>query len=381
MRRSTDRILTTHTGSLPRSEELVDLLFAREAGQPVDSEVLADQVRRDVAELVRKQTRVGVDVISDGEASKTAFVRYVKERLGGFSGASATPSYADQDEFPAFAQARAIGGATRRMPPNPACEGPVTVRDREAVQRDIANLRMALGEHEPGDCFLPAASPGVIAMNLDNHYYPTHEAYIYAVADAMRQEYEAITGAGFLLQLDCPDLAMGRHRHFKDQSTEEFRRHSTLSIEALNHAVAGIPPSQLRLHVCWGNYEGPHTRDIELHDILDIVLQANVEAISIEAANPRHEHEWHLFRGFDFPEDKILIPGVIDSTTNFVEHPELVAERIVRIAQLIGRERVVAGTDCGFSTAAGWGNVAPDIVWAKLASLVEGARLASLELW
>jgi 5-methyltetrahydropteroyltriglutamate--homocysteine methyltransferase len=249
------------------------------------------------------------------------------------------------------------------------------------VQRDIENFKAALGDHRTEDCFIPAASPGVIAMNLDNHFYPTHEAYLYAVADAMRREYQAITDAGFLLQLDSPDLAMGRHRHFKNRSLDEFRVHSALSIEALNHAVAGIPPGQLRLHVCWGNYEGPHTRDVELPDILDVVLRANVEAISIEAANPRHEHEWQVFREVKLPENKLLIPGVIDTTTNFVEHPKLVAERILRFAQLLGRERVIAGTDCGFSTQAGMGNVATDVVWAKLAALAEGARLASAQLW
>jgi 5-methyltetrahydropteroyltriglutamate--homocysteine methyltransferase len=356
------------------------MLFAREDGETVDPQTLDAQVRQDVADVVQKQLAAHVDIISDGEASKTAFVRYIKDRLAGFGGVSKTPAYADQEEFPGFAAPRAIG-AGRRMPPNPACEGPVTVRDSQAVQHDINHLQAALGSHSAGDCFLPAASPGVIAMNLDNHFYPTHEAYLYAVADAMKQEYEAIANAGFLLQLDCPDLAMGRHRHYKDRSLEEFRANCALSIEALNHAVANIPPGQLRLHVCWGNYEGPHTRDVELPDVLDLVLKANVEAISIEAANPRHEHEWQLFKEITWPEDKILIPGVIDSTTNFVEHPKLVAERITRIARLIGKERVIAGTDCGFSTAAGWGNVAPDVVWAKLGSLAEGARLASAELW
>ena len=380
MRRSVDRILTTHTGSLPRPQRLVDLLFAREDGEPVDTAELAAETKAAVAELVHQQRAAGVDVISDGEASKTAFVRYVKDRLSGFSGASHGPAFADLEAFPAFSGNRALNTG-RRLPPNPACEGPVAVRDMEAIKQDIANFKAALGDQAPADCFLPAASPGVIAMNLDNRYYPTHEAYITAIADAMRPEYHAITDAGFLLQLDCPDLAMGRHRHFKDRTVEEFRAHSLESVAVLNHALAGIPPEQVRLHLCWGNYEGPHTHDVELHEILDVVLHANVGAISVEAANPRHEHEWQGFKEIPLPAGKILIPGVIDSTTNFVEHPKLVAERIVRFAQFVGRERVIAGTDCGFSTAAGWGNVAPDVVWAKLASLAEGARLASAELW
>jgi 5-methyltetrahydropteroyltriglutamate--homocysteine methyltransferase len=380
MRRSVERILTTHTGSLPRPPRLVELLYAREDGDPVDAAELAAVTQAVVAELVQQQRAAGVDIISDGEASKSAFVRYVKDRLSGFGGESHGPAFADLEAFPDFGGTRAITTG-RRMPPNPACEGPVTMRDAVAIQQDIANLTAALGDLAPGDCFLPAASPGVIAMNLDNHYYPTHEAYITAIADAMRHEYHAITDAGFLLQLDCPDLAMGRHRHFKDRTLDEFRAHSLESVAVLNHALAGIPPEQVRLHLCWGNYEGPHTHDVELQEILDVVLHANVGAISIEAANPRHEHEWQVFREVPWPEEKVLIPGVIDSTTNFVEHPKLVAERIVRFAQLIGREHVIAGTDCGFSTAAGWGNVAPGVVWAKLASLSEGARLASAALW
>src|SRR5579871_6570566 len=256
MRRSVDRILTTHVGSLPRSEALVDYLYAREEGELVDVQELNSQARADVASLVDKQLAAGIDIIDDGEASKTAFVRYITDRLSGFHGVSSTPAYADLEDFPDYQRSRPVGQG-RRMPPNPACEAPVEVRNSEAVQRDIANLKEAIGNRSPEDCFMPAASPGVIAMNLDNHYYPTHEEYLYAVAEAIKQEYHAITDAGFLLQLDCPDLAMGRHRHFKDKSIEEFRANSALSIEALNWAIAGIPPGQLRLHVCWGNYPGP----------------------------------------------------------------------------------------------------------------------------
>lgn len=379
MPRSSHRVLTTHTGSLPRPKELRELLLAHETGQDTDSAHFQRQLQAAVRDVVQRQLAAGIDVIGDGEMSKTGFVRYVTDRLGGFAGRSATPQFADVEAFPEFASWRASEPGRAQV--NPACEGPVEVRDRSGVERDIENLRSALNGHPAESCFIPAASPGVVAMNLDNHYYPSQEAYVFAVADAMKYEYQAIAAAGFTIQLDCPDLAMGRHRHFKDRSLEDFLAHSSMSIDALNHSVTGIPPGQLRLHVCWGNYEGPHTHDVELRDVLPVVLRANVGAFVIETANPRHEHEWQVFEQIKLPEDVVLIPGVIDSTTNFVEHPRLVAQRIVRFARLVGRERVIAGTDCGFGTAAARGNVAADVVWAKLASLSEGAAIASKELW
>lgn len=379
MRRSRDRFLTTHVGSLPRPPELSRLLLAQEAGEDIDPAELEGLATAAVADAVRHQIEFGIDFISDGELGKPGFVRYVKDRLNGFSGQSSTPQFADIADFPEFAKWRASEPGRAQI--NPACEAPITVRDRDAVYRDVQRLTAALGSHEPADCFIPAASPGVIAMNLDNHYYPTHEAYLEAIAEAMRYEYQAITGAGFVLQLDCPDLAMGRHRHFKDRSVSDFVANCKLSIDALNHAVQDIPPGQLRLHLCWGNYEGPHTHDVALADVLPTILQANVEGLSIEAANPRHEHEWRVFQEIALPEDKVLMPGVIDSTTNFIEHPRVVADRIERFAQLVPKERLIASTDCGFGTSAGRGNCAPDIVWAKFATLAEGARIASEELW
>jgi len=379
MKRSTERILTTHAGSLPRPPELRQILLAYEAGEPVDETELDRLTAEAVAEVVRRQKEAGVDLISDGEMSKTGFVRYVTGRLSGFGGRSATPQFADIADFPEFAGWRASEPGRAQV--NPACEGPIELRDRAAIERDVAHLKGALDGKNPDECFVPAASPGVIAMNLDNHYYPSQEAYLQAVAEAMRHEYRALTDAGFVVQLDCPDLAMGRHRHFKDRPLADFVANAEQSLEALNHAVEGIPAGQLRLHLCWGNYEGPHTHDVALADMLPAVLKSKVEGLVIEAANPRHEHEWRVWEDVRLPDDKVLIPGVIDSTTNFVEHPRLVADRIVRFAKLVGRERVIAGVDCGFGTAAARGNVAGDVVWAKLATLAEGARLATEELW
>jgi 5-methyltetrahydropteroyltriglutamate--homocysteine methyltransferase len=379
MRRSRERILTTHVGSLPRPPDLSRLLLAREAGKEVDLAEIERLAGAAVADAVSQQLQAGIDFISDGEMGKPGFVRYVKDRLDGFSGQSSTPQFADIADFPEFARWRASEPGRAQI--NPACEAPITVRDTAAVHRDIERLKAALNGRDPAGCFMPAASPGVIAMNLDNHYYPSHEAYLEAIADAMRYEYRAITDAGFVLQLDCPDLAMGRHRHFKDRPVAEFIANCELSIEALNHAVKGIPAGQLRLHLCWGNYEGPHTHDVDLADVLPTILQANVEALSIEAANPRHEHEWRVFKDIPLPQDTVLMPGVIDSTTNFVEHPRLVADRIERFAELVPKECLIASVDCGFGTSAGRGNCAPDVVWAKLAALAEGARIASRELW
>jgi 5-methyltetrahydropteroyltriglutamate--homocysteine methyltransferase len=380
MKRSVDRILTTHTGSLPRPADLVRMMFAREEGVPVDGPALAARIRAAVAEVVRKQTEAGITVVNDGELSKPSYATYVKDRLNGFGGTSHPLQYRDLADFPEMAK-RVFGDPGRSRRKTPACTGPISVRDPAAAQADVDNLKAALKSVEAQDVFMSAASPGVVSLFFRDDHYGSHEKYLFAIAEAMRHEYETVARAGFILQLDCPDLAMGRHIQFADLSVEEFRKMARLHLGALDHAVANIPPEQLRLHLCWGNYEGPHHYDVPLVDILDLVLAARPQGVSFEAANPRHAHEWRVFERVKLPPDKLIIPGVLDSTTNFIEHPELVAERIGRYARLVGRENVIAGTDCGFGTWVGQAAVDADIVWAKLASLAEGARLASDELW
>ncbi len=383
MKRSTDRILTTHTGSLPRPDDLTDLLYAKEAGEPGDRAAFEARVRAAVAEVVRRQADAGIDVVNDGEMGKIGYSTYVKDRLSGFGDEThkrASLTAADMAEFPEFTQ-RAFAG--RKMPAmkRPSCNGPVAYRDGAELARDLDNLRAALANVNVAEAFVSAASPGVIAQFLGNQYYPTHEAYIAALADAMKVEYDAIHRAGFLLQVDCPDLAMSRHIQFADASAAEFRKVAELHVEALNHALRDVPPDRARLHLCWGNYEGPHHRDIALAEILGVVLKARPMAISYEAANPRHEHEFQVFNEVKLPAGKILIPGVLDSTTNFIEHPEVVAMRICNLARIVGRENVIAGTDCGFATFAGFSRVVPSITWAKLRAMAEGARIASRALW
>ncbi|MGH7325135.1 MAG: cobalamin-independent methionine synthase II family protein [Candidatus Rokuibacteriota bacterium] len=380
MKRSTERFLTTHTGSLPRPDDLVRAMFAKEEGVPVDPSALSAQIRSAVADVARKQASAGVDIINDGEQSKPSYATYIKDRLSGFGGASQALQYQDLVDFPGMAR-RVFGDPGRARRKTPACTGPISVRDPRAAQADTDNLRAALADVKAEEGFLTAASPGVISLFFRDDHYGTHDAYLAAIADAMKQEYETVARAGFVLQIDCPDLAMGRHIQFAGLSLTEFRTMARLHVEALNHAVAGIPPDRLRLHLCWGNYEGPHHYDVPLADILDIVFTARPSGISFEAANPRHAHEWRVFERIKLPEGKLIIPGVLDSTTNFIEHPELVAERIARYARLVGRENVIAGTDCGFGTWVGQAAVDPDIVWAKLGSLAEGARLASREFW
>ena len=382
MERSVERILTTHTGSLPRPDDLVPLLYALDQGQLGDQAAFQARIADAVAEVVRRQLDAGIDVVNDGEMGKVGYSTYVKDRLTGFEGQArqwmVASDVADFPEFAArFAQERAGGSSFAA----PACTGPIAYTGLDAVRRDCENLRAALQGVAPAETFMSAASPGVISLFLENQYYPSHEAYLFALADAMKAEYDAIHRAGFLLQVDCPDLAAGRHTQFADAGLDEFRKNVALHVEALNHALGDIPPDRLRLHLCWGNYEGPHHRDVPLADIIDIVLAARPAAISFEAANPRHEHEWAVFRDVALPDGKVLIPGVLDSTTNFIEHPELVAQRIARFAGLVGRENVIAGTDCGFATFAGRSAVDPRITWAKLQAMAEGARLASAQLW
>jgi 5-methyltetrahydropteroyltriglutamate--homocysteine methyltransferase len=354
------------------------MLEALDTGAPLDAAAFEARVRAAVAEVVRKQIDAGVDVVSDGEQGKVGYSTYVRHRLTGFGGTAAVPLRADWADFPEAA----ARGERRSTVSRPSCNGPIAWKDRTAVQKDIDNLRGAVAGVQPAEAFMTAASPGVIAHFLRNEHYPSREAYLARLVDVMKDEYDAIHRAGFLLQVDCPDLAMGRHLAFPELSNAEFVKIAAANVEALNHALRDIPADRMRLHLCWGNYEGPHHRDIPLREILPVVLRARPQGLSFEGANPRHEHEWVVFREARLPDDKVIIPGVLDSTTNFIEHPELVAQRIVRYAEVVGRERVIAGSDCGFATFARSVNqVEPEITWAKLAAMAEGARLASKELW
>jgi len=380
MIRSTDRFLTTHTGSLPRPDDLIRMMYAKEEGVPVDPAALGARVRAAVAEIVKKQADAGIDLINDGELSKPSYATYVKDRLAGFGGSGNTFVYQDLDDFPRL-RAKVFGDPGRSRRKTPACNAPISVRDPQAAITDVGNLKAALGAVSAKGGFMSAASPGVVAVFFRNDHYPSEEAYLYAIADAMRAEYEAVAQAGFVLQIDCPDLAMGKHIRYHDVDLKTFRKAAQLNIEALNHAVANIPPGQLRMHVCWGNYEGPHHYDVPLGEMIDLVFTAKPSAISFEAANPRHAHEWTLFEKVKLPDGKVLIPGVIESKSNFIEHPELIAQRIGRYAKLVGRENVIGGSDCGYGTWVGQAAVDPDVVFAKLAALAEGARIASKEFW
>lgn len=377
MQRSTERILTTHTGSLPRPAELLPLLEALDTDSLPDPQEFHTRVRQAVTDIVRQQVEVGIDIINDGEQGKVGYSTYVRHRLTGFEGELNVPVRSDWADFPTAA-ARQLRSTVAR----PACNGPIAWKDRNAVQQDIAHLNAALEGVQPAEVFMTAASPGVIAHFLHNMYYPSREAYMARLTEVMKEEYDAIVQAGFLLQVDCPDLAMGRHLAFPNLSNAEFVKIAEANIAMLNHALRDIPPERLRLHLCWGNYEGPHHRDIPLKEILQVVLKARPQGLSLEGANPRHEHEWAVFQDVKLPDGKLLIPGVLDSTTNFIEHPELVAQRLVRYAEVVGKENVIAGTDCGFGTfARSTPHVEPEIAWAKMRSMVEGARLASHILW
>ena len=375
-----DRFLTTHTGSLPRPEALIRTMFAKEEGVPVDRAALGAEIRAAVAGVVKKQTEAGIDLVNDGEMSKPSYATYVKDRLTGFGGTGNTFVYQDLAEFPNLAQ-RVFNDPGRSRRKTPACNAPIGVADPAAPVADADHLKAALNEVKAAGAFLSAASPGVISLFFRNDHYPSQEAYLFAIAEAMRGEYEAIAGAGITLQIDCPDLAMGRHIQYADLSIAEFRKRAALHIDALNHALANVAPEQVRMHVCWGNYEGPHHCDVPLADIIDVVFTAKPATISFEAANPRHAHEWTLFEQVKLPEGKTIIPGVIESKSNFIEHPELIAQRIARYANLVGRDNVIAGSDCGFGTWVGQAAVDPDVVWAKFAAMAEGARLATKQFW
>jgi 5-methyltetrahydropteroyltriglutamate--homocysteine methyltransferase len=379
MKRSTEQILTTHTGSLPRPTNLVEMVLCKEEKQPVDEDAFATRVRSAVAEVVRRQFEIGVTVLNDGEQGKPGYSIYMKDRLTGFGGESSGISNpGEAKDFPEYTARR----MERTGPKRPACVGPIAWKDRDAVRKEIENLQAAVKAVKAEEIFMTAASPGVVPSFMKDQYYGSEEKYLYALADALKEEYDAIHRAGFVLQVDCPDLGSSRHNRFSHLSTKEFKKIAELHVTALNHALRDIPADRVRLHMCWGNYEGPHHLDIPLADIIDVALKANVGAISFEGANPRHEHEWVVFKEVSLPDGMVIIPGVIDSTTNFIEHPELVAQRIVRYAEVVGRENVIAGTDCGFGTFVRTeSTIDPRIAWAKLKSLADGAAIASKTLW
>ena len=374
------RIKTTHVGSLPRPKDVSDMLFAREAGREVDPAAFAAATAAAVRDVVAKQREAGVDIPSDGEMSKISYATYISERLTGFSGDSERRVPADLLDVPNYAKRLAQAGGTPSYK-RPCCTGEIRVRTMEPLEADITRFQAALQESGYAEGFMNAAAPGVISLFQPNRHYADDDAYLEALSEAMRVEFRRIVDAGLYLQVDSPDLALGRQTMYADLSEDEFVHRIGAHIAALNAALAGIPAERVRLHLCWGNYEGPHTRDVPLERILPAVLGIKAGALSFEGANPRHAHEWRVFERIALPEDKVLIPGVLDSSTNYVEHPDLVAERLLRYAGLVGRDRVIAGSDCGFSTFAGFGVVDPDIVWMKLGSMAEGARRASAILW
>lgn len=378
--RSVDRFLTTHTGSLPRPDDLVELVIATQRGDEVDPAVLENRITEAVFESTRKQIEAGVDIVNDGEMSKPSYATYVLQRLTGFGGSSNSFPFADLKDFPKTA-ARVAGDPGRKYRRTPGCNAPIAVSDFNAAKHDMDRLKAAADAAGGSQMFTAAASPGVISFFFKNEYYPSHEAYVFAIADAMQHEYEAIAAAGAIVQLDCPDLAMGRHVHYQDASLEDFRKVSEIHIAALNHAVRNIPAEQVRMHMCWGNYPGPHHHDVPFADVVDIMFKAKPHAYLIEAANPRHAHEWEVFKDVKLPEGKVIVPGVIEPQSNYIEHPEVIAQRIDRYANLCGRENVVAGVDCGFSIHVGMGGIDPDVTYHKLKALAEGARIASKKYW
>jgi len=390
---SKDRILTTHVGSLPRPADLLIFLEARERGEAVDEAAYAERLAAAVRDVVAKQIAAGIDSVCDGEQSKISYTFYVRHRLSGIGAAPGgaleqppqTAAHRDILDHPDFAERlRAARGGTSWFASAavPHCVGPVSYRDRGPLERDVANLAAACAETKPIEAFMNAASPGVLTKFVPDRYYNNEDAYVEALADALSEEYEAIHKAGFILQIDAPDLGSARHNQYQHLSEVEFLRIAERNIAALNHATRNIPPAAMRMHICWGNYEGPHTHDIPLGAVLPVAMRARPSGFLFEAANPRHAHEWEDLKGAKIPDDKIMMPGCLDSTTNFVEHPRLVAQRICNVAAIVGRERVVAGADCGFATFAAQQNmVVPSVVWAKLAALAEGARIATDRLW
>jgi 5-methyltetrahydropteroyltriglutamate--homocysteine methyltransferase len=384
VQRSVDRLLTTHVGSLPRPERLLELLRARDQGQAYDEQEFEQRVAAAVVESVDAQARVGLDVVADGELGKNSFTNYIRDRLSGFEGVNPDPYPGPPEAFPEYARATAqqspFLAATRGVPPLNV--GPIGWKHREQLDTDIANLKAALARVDVAEAFMPAVAPGQVLFTAPTTYYRSDEEYLYAVADVLKDEYRAIVDAGLILQIDSPDTPMMRNRQLWNVPWEDYRRHLRLRIDALNHALQGLPPERVRFHVCWGNFEGPHQNDVPLADIVDLVLMVNAGAYSIEGANHRHAHEWEVWEQVRLPEGKILIPGAIDTVSNFVDHPRLVAQRLVRLARIVGRENLLAAPDCGFGTFAFRPQrVHPEVMWAKFAAMVEGARLASAELW
>ena len=380
MKLSTDRIITTHAGSLTRPDDLLEMITAKEAGKPVDKDAFHNRVRQEVAEVVRRQRDAGIDVVSDGEEGKPGFFAYIDERLTGFeyrpesSPAPRGPRFADMGDFPEYADA---------MPPmvRPVCVGPITYIGQKALQTDIANFKAALRGVDVVEGFLPAAAPGMVSADRPNEYYKSREQMLFATAEALREEYRGIVDAGFVVQLDAPDVPMSWPRRMREWTKEQYLKDVELLVEVTNQSLKGIPPEMVRFHVCWGNYEAPHHYDVEVREIAPALVKLNCGALYVEAANPRHEHEWSVWRDVKLPDGMALIAGVIDTKTNIVEHPDLVAERIVRFADVVGRENVIAGTDCGFGTMANRRRVFPSVQWAKLKTLSEGAAIASKQLW
>lgn len=372
------RILTSHVGSLPRSQEVVDFIFARENNKNYDETSFDEAMRKAVHDTVGKQTESGIDIVSDGETSKISYATYVKDRYTGFSGDSPRNAPADLKMFPTFLERLANEGGTPQYA-RPMCTGPVSSKGQGELQKDISNLKTAMSTHGKTRGFMNAASPGVISLFLQNDFYKTREEYLSALADAMKTEYETIVASGLDLQLDCPDLALSRHMLFNELTDDEFLKVAASHVEALNYALKDVPEDKVRIHICWGNYEGPHCCDIPMDKMFSTLMSANAGYLLFETSNPRHAHEWTVFRDrkTEIPDNKVLVPGVVDTTTNFIEHPELVAQRIERFTNIVGKDRVIAGSDCGFGTFAGFGAVDPQIAYAKLKSLSEGAALAS----
>lgn len=380
MMKSTDRILTTHVGSLPRPKDVTDLVFAKEAGVPIDAAGFDAVISAATDMILQRQRDIGIDIPSDGEMSKISYATYIKDRLTGFDGDAARNPPADLEQFPGFLEKLAKSGGTPTFR-RPKCVGEIVVKDMEPLEADLRNMKSSMSKAGYEHGFMNSATPGVIALFQPNEFYRTQDDYLEAVAEGMRIEYEGIVEAGLVLQLDSPDLGLGRHVMYKDLDDDAFVKAAGRHIEVLNHALRNVPADRVRMHVCWGNYEGPHICDIALKKVLPEVLKAKPRGLLFEGSNPRHAHEWTVWTETKLPEDFVLIPGVIDTTTNFVEHPELVAERIERYANLVGRERVIAGTDCGFATFAGFGAVDGEIAWNKLQSLTQGAEIASKRLW
>lgn len=377
---SAGRFLTTHVGSLPREDDLIEIMFAKEDGLPLDMAAVDARIAEAVQFVVDRQAEAGLDIINDGEQSKPSYATYIKDRLDGFGGTGNSFAFQDIEDYPSTKE-RVFSDPGRKHRKTPACNAPITVKDMTAVDRDAASLNAALAKHAGKQAFMSAASPGVTALFFRNDYYDSDEDYVFALAEGLRHEYEAIAAQGIILQIDCPDLAMGRHTQFRELDLSGFRDKMALNIEALNRATVNIPTEQLRMHMCWGNYPGPHHCDVPFRDIIDLVWRARPHAIQFEAANPRHAHEFAMFEEIKLPEGKVLIPGVIECQSNYIEHPELIAQRIARYAHLVGRDNVMAGADCGFSIHVGSGSVDRSVVWAKMAALAEGAKIASAQFW